>query len=281
MVKVSAGLRDEMLKILRCYYYLTSAQITRVHYAEKSLSHVQEIVKRLYEERYLERAALPVFGKGTGAFVYSLNEPGIKRLRELGYEVPGRFAAQGDLRHTVAVNDFLIGLELGARQYRYEITEMIHERDFKRDHDWVENRRGEKLSIIPDGWVDLRNRNGLRECLAIEVDRGTERKPQWREKVEAYLAWERKGYQKRFGTDRLTVVTVTVEQGEDKGARARQVLSYIEDALMSFGAQERRGMFLVAPLAFDLNQLVNERFYAMPFHPRLVALLGDWINAKE
>ena len=69
------------------------------------------------------------------------------------------------------------------------------------------------VSLIPDGCFALATPLGKAHFF-VEVDRGTETLDRFKQKVQAYIVYhENGGYEKRYGTKSLRILTVATGEG--------------------------------------------------------------------
>ncbi|MEO8716196.1 MAG: replication-relaxation family protein [Acetobacteraceae bacterium] len=235
------------------YFYLTAKQVTRLVYAETSLTRVQMLLKELTDDGYCQRLFLPrPTPHGRVPAVYTLGRLGRTYLAATGVDVPVRLRPSAErehrylfLDHTLAVNDWLIAIELLSRRApAITIRTMLHERMLRRMPIVVRDADGRQASVIPDGWLDLRVAlpDGVyRTCIALEVDRGTAEAKAFRAKVARWVAAADGPYREAFGTDLLTVAMVaTPGQG-----RADELLRWIAAELTSLHRPDATALFLV------------------------------------
>ena len=104
------------------------------------------------------------------------------------------------LEHALALNDFLIAARLVERSVpSISLVDMRHDLDLKKTPVKVTverrlpygDRIDEKVTVIPDGWLDFRQRiegqeKRKRRCIVVELDRGTTSIAPFKEKFRAY-----------------------------------------------------------------------------------------------
>lgn len=242
-----------LLLALHRYFYLTARQATRLLYAATSLTRVQTLLKELADDGSCQRLFLPrPSPHGRVPAVYTLARRGRVCLATLGIGVPARLRPSEErgyaylfLDHTLAVNDWLIALELLSRRVpAIAIRTMLHERTLRRMPIPVIDRDGRSASVIPDGWLDLRVAllEGIdRYCVALEVDMGTTEQRAFRRKIARWVAAADGSYREAFGTDLLTVAIVATP-GE---GRAEGVRRWIAAELACLRRPEAADLFLV------------------------------------
>ncbi len=276
------GAADEaILNALLRRQYLTSQQVVRLFYSPGSLTYVQSRMKRLVDGKFCQRLFLPrPAAHGSAPSVYTLARKGLAHLGRLGEEVSPRYRPSEEalhsylfLAHTLAVNDFLIACDLLCRQEPHiRLERFLHERDLKRAPDYVTDRDGNRIAVIPDAWIDLRIDEAYRLCLALELDRGTEEQRKWRRKVRGLAGWSGSTYQKRFGTNSLTVVVVSTA-GE---RRIINLLSWTENELETIRRKEAFDLFRFTaanPAQSTPSDLFLSPVWHRPFDPQPGPLL--------
>jgi hypothetical protein len=175
-------------------------------------------------------------------FVYFLSRSGLNFLRAHDVEVDVRYRPSEEqvhsymhLAHTLSVNDVLIAAELLCRQSSdLALEAVLHERVLKRRPVHVEVGTGERIGVIPDGWLDFRLAGKSQTCVALELDRGTVEQKQWRRKVRGLVAWAKGPYQAQFQTTSLTVAVVATPGPK----RVRELVNWTEAELGQLGRQE-------------------------------------------
>lgn len=227
----------DVLAMVGHYHWVTSLQVQRyLGYANKQYGN--KLLKELTQAGYLSDANwVPKAQKSPGnpPTVWSLTPRGGKALASMGIEVDRRITysvdrSQSFMAHTNAVNDALIACELFAlEQPAVELIGFLHEETFKR----------EQINPKPDGWVSYRigDREG---ALLLEIDRGTEGKRKWIEKVVAYMDFI-EGPQSRYKAlgdpERVQVAVVVrtnpTQRIKDAQERCAELIDWTEQALGS------------------------------------------------
>jgi hypothetical protein len=118
--------------------------------------------------------------------------------------------------HSLAVNDVFIGAELLDRRYiQVSLVEMEHEWTFKRNP-----FRGDVGSVAPDGLPRLRIGIEPQDAL-LEIDRGTETKAQWQDKIEKLLALAQGLCQEIYETAFAPTIATLTTAGEERREHLR------------------------------------------------------------
>jgi hypothetical protein len=261
------------------YHYLTAEQVRRLRYSPGAINYVRERLKSLTDRTYLQRVYLPRMGRGGDTpAIYRLARKGIGYLSAAGVEVLARYRpSEGEhsylfLAHTLAVNDVLIAADLLTRSHpAITLAGVLHEQVLKRRPVAVTTGTGEKLSVIPDAWLDFRLPD-RRMCVVLELDRGTVDRTPFRRKVRGLVAFSKGPYQEAFGSRGLTIAVATTA-GEK---RRDDMLAWIESELTDL-AEERRGeLFLcraIPPGAQDSDALFLRPTWHHPFRSEPTTLL--------
>ena len=267
---------DAILKALCRYHYLSASQVCRLLYKSGSLTYVQAKLKALSEAVYVQRLFLPRASRfGSAPSVYCLSSRGRAYLQQIGISIRGRRPSEESrhsylfLSHTLEANSVLIGAELLTKEMEnVQLAAVEHERSLRRHPVYVEVD-GDRVGVIPDGWLDFRVNEHEQQCIALELDRGTEEQKAWRRKFAALLAYSRGPYQERFGTASLTIAVATTSG--DK--RMWELLRWSEAQLQeSVGEPDLFRFSSLSPLA-DPREFFLGPYWYRPFdrsaHPLL------------
>jgi hypothetical protein len=125
------------------------------------------------------------------------------------------------LEHALAINDVRIAVTLACRQPGFQVLEWHSETQLKQDYDRVRLRgRRQPVPVVPDSYFALDTPRGKAHFF-LELDRGTMTTKRFRGKVEAYLEYYKSGgYEKRYGTRSLRVLTVTLSEARLSNLKA-------------------------------------------------------------
>lgn len=179
-----------MLQSLAKYRFLTAEQIRKLHFPEGSQSYCNERLRALFHKpyRYVDRRPLPLeWGKGSPKLVYTLTKRGADRLKEEGFFKDVTFQSLYKLKqgtaeykkHEIAVNEFMIAAEQGAKQKGWEMESWISEADFKhpsllKELKAYDPETGRDIPVAPDGFFSLYfPEQDKRALFFLELDRGT------------------------------------------------------------------------------------------------------------
>lgn len=236
---------ERILYALYRYHFLTVEQVTRLLYSKGSLTSVRALLALLAKHDYAMHLYLPrPTPTGSVPKIYTLARRGINYLKKQGYDIPTRFHPSEQeeksylfLRHTLAVNDFLIaaaGLEKAFPAIH--LSEVWHERVLKREEPikvsfeklTTEGKLVlgkddkpliETLHLIPDAFIDIRiaqpdMSKTYRNCLLLELDRATIEEKNFRKKIRGLLTFIKSGQsRKRFSTKFPTIAFVNTVGG--------------------------------------------------------------------
>jgi len=148
---------------------------------------------------------------------------------------------------------------------------MLHERDLKRQPLIVEDEKPKRISVIPDGFLDLRLHGQRQACVALELDRGTVEQAKWRQKVHGLIATAKGSYQQRFNTTSLTVAVIATPG--DK--RMWELLRWTEAELKQ-SSEDQADMFRftsLLPTMVSPRQLFFSPVWRRPFFHGGISLL--------
>lgn len=284
----------EILQLVRQYHFLTVDQVIRLRYSKGTKTTVQTKLKNLFEQKYLDRRSLPHIGTGNTQYIYALSTKGMNILKEQGFSGFSRFRpdefrkfAFPHLEHALAVNDFLIAANLVQTCVpAISLAEMRHDLDLKKTPIKVTvdkrlpggYRDDEKVTIIPDGWLDFRmalpeRPKPRRRCIVLELDRGTTSASPLKQKLRAYVSYAiSEDYEALFGTQ-LCMVAYATTSGEQ---RLRQLLEWCEQELTQQRLEHEANLYRFAALPsgdLDPIRLFCEPVWYKPFENEPVPLL--------
>jgi Replication-relaxation len=245
---------DRILRALGRLHFLTAKQLTRLLYTPSQLRDVQGYADELEEAGYVIALTGYTQSVGRPPNIYTLDRLGREYVAALGIWVPSRFRPKElrELRpahydHTLALNDVLISLELlSGSQPHLVIDALRHEQRLKREKVTVRLPDGRLRGAEPDAWVDLKyyrpGQKPLRQCLVIELDRGSEEQEQWREKIRILLAYSDGPYQEVFKTKYLTFAVIAADP-KDSERRRDQLMVWTDTELAHLGRMDDADLF--------------------------------------
>ena len=284
----------EILELVRDFHFLTVEQVIKLRrLSVNSKPKVQIKLKSLFENKFLDRRSLPHVGTGNTEYIYALSTKGINLLKEQGFSGFSRFRpdefrrfAFPHLDHALAVNDFLIAARLLPLSVpAITLFEMRHDLDLKKTPARVTverrlpygDRIDEKVTVIPDGWLDFRmavpdRPKPRRRCIVLELDRGTTSIAPFKQKLRAYYGYAiSEEYQDLFGTN-LCMVAYATTAGLQ---RLKQMLEWCETELIQQRLEHEANLYRFACLPEELEpkRLFCEEVWYKPFETEPVSLL--------
>lgn len=234
MAKFTLTTTDEkILSEFATYPYLTGEQVTRLLYSKGSAHYVSAKLKVLTQQKFLHRLDRETINF---PYVYCLGIRGIRFLQSLGYDIPAFHPSERThnkpmfLRHTLAVNDFLI-----AAATLPTIVPDISVHDIK--HDLTLKRT--QTMVVPDGWIDFRLNEKTQLCIWLEMDMGTMDQKPFRKKISSLIDFSRQSYEQFFGTPSLTIAIAT-PAGQQ---RFNNMLNWTQKELTDRNMQEEADLF--------------------------------------
>jgi len=200
--------------------FLRREQIERLFFADSSTSACNRRLKKLYQQKILERIFQPV-SFGHSQAIYALDTRGADLIaKEFGIKRPSLSWKKKDnrvrfmfLEHTLAINDFKISLELAINQ-RNDVELLFWKRESKELNDRVPDPEGKRkyLTVVPDGFFGIKTPEG-RSYFFLEIDMGTESNQRFARKIVAYRQyWKTRKYTERYGFRSFRVLTVTTSE---------------------------------------------------------------------
>ncbi len=289
------GVDVDILQLVHEYHFLTAEQIVTLRYSKNSLPTAQIRLKSLYENNYLERRHLPHTGTGNTEYLYHLSTKGQRYLESAGITGFSRVRKSEienmefpHLKHVLSLNDFLIAARLLPRSVpSIFLVEMRHDLDLKKTPERVTverrmpygDRIDEKVTVIPDGWLDFRmavadRPKPRRRCIVVELDRGTTSVAPFKQKLRAlYFYAISEDYQELFGTD-LCMVAYATTAGK---ARMAQMIEWCEQELEQQRLEHEANLyrFTALPDELDPKELFCEEVWYKPFENEPVSLLWN------
>jgi hypothetical protein len=257
---------EKILHTFTTYPYLTVLQVTRCLYSSGSARYVSARLKTLCERKLLHRLARETINY---PYVYCLGIQGMRYLRKIGCDMPLFYPSEHTqhaplfLRHTLAVNDFLI-----AASRLPGVSSDITVSEIK--HDWTLKKT--QKTVVPDGWIDFRIAEKTQSCLWLEMDMGTMDQKPFRQKIASLVAFSRQSYSQVFGTPSLTIAFATTA-GEQ---RQNNILTWIQRELADMHREDAADMFRV--LSVSIEHMTPEHLFLSanwyrPFDSTLLPLI--------
>ena len=214
----------DIIRAICDYRILRQDQIQALFFGVNSgaKARAQKRLVKLFDHRYLTRFFLPTQGgMNSSPILYGLDKKGAELLRlEFGYDELHWYASMKELKddfleHTLAIADVRVAVTVACQREGYELLDWQGENELKADYDHVNVRTSKGISqsvpVVPDSYFVIATPMGKAHFF-LELDRGTMTNSRFRTKVEAYVAYFQQGYQHRYGTKSLRILTVTVGQ---------------------------------------------------------------------
>ena len=288
------GVDFDILKLVHEFHFLTVAQIVTLRYSKNSFPTARIRLKDLFDNKYLERRHLPHMTTGNTEYIYYLSTKGQKTLQEAGFTGFSRVRKDEieqmkypHLEHVLALNDVLIAARLLTRDVPHiSLVDMRHDLDLKKTPVRVTverrppygDRVDEKVTVIPDGWLDFRmavvdRPKPRRRCIVLELDRGTTSIAPFKAKLRAlYYYAISEEYQELFGTD-LCMVAYATTAGT---LRLQSMIEWCEQELEQQRLEHEANLYRFACLPdgdIDPKRLFCEPVFYKPFEQETVSLL--------
>jgi hypothetical protein len=251
---------DAILRAMALFPYMLGKQVTKLLYSEGSHRSVLEIMKKLFDEGYVERKPLPSqIQKGSVPYVYFLSAPGRHYLESLGYDFSTwrypsemKLVHSSHLWHCLEVNDFLIaGITTAHSNPDVQLIETRHDLVLK----------SLDLPVKPDGW-QLFHLKGIEEAAVwLELDRGTEKIKVWKTKIQTILGYIHGNYAHDFGTPTITVAIVVPASVQQREHRIGELRSWTEQVLTATQQEYEHDVFRFIALPEEIQ---SETLYLSP-----------------
>lgn len=211
-----------ILQAIGKFQYLSAYQLTRLLFSPTSQTYTWQHVSELKRAGYVTQLELPSLRFGRPRAFYCLTSKGYRYLDDPSLPDPPRFRSVNEpyrnalfLKHTEACNDLVIlAHNLPKADDRLQLTRSLSEAQIKKT----------KFALKPDGWIELYGTKPA--ATAFEMDRATEGKERWKDKISAYSAYVREDYQSDFQSNSLTIAVVTSSR-----RRMGDLLTWTEIAL--------------------------------------------------
>lgn len=265
----------DVLEAVHRFRILSQKQIQLLFFGSRETAKYR--LQFLFDKGYLERKFLPpTQGMGRTPILYILDRRGAEALRaERGYEDIRFYSSSKDvgeyfLKHTLAINDFMVALTLACRIHGFTFESWQTENEVKADYDRVsiksETGKREDMPILPDAIFSFIAFNKRNRCM-LELDRGMEKTETFTKKVRAYTAYyDSGGYQARYSTNSGRVLTIitTQFQGEKR-------LANLKKATENAGGKRRFWFALAKNITPET--LLFEPIWSMASEPELRSLV--------
>jgi hypothetical protein len=210
-----------IVEAVHTHRVLSQKQIQLLIFGPKNVSGAKRRLRFLFDQGYLDRKFFPVqMDRLRSPTLYILDRKGAELLRlhrgydELVWYSSSRQLKPTFLEHTLAINDVMVAVTLACSQPAYELETWVTENQIKADYDRVSittsSGARRRVAVVPDSYFSILVANS-RAPFFLELDRGTMTNKQFKDKIRAYLAYQKtRGLEKRFGIKNFRVLTVTV-----------------------------------------------------------------------
>ncbi|MEE4595777.1 replication-relaxation family protein [Streptomyces sp. DSM 41524] len=278
---------ETVLRAVNRFHYMTAAQVGRLVYPQcrDENRYAQRRLRRLVEADYLLRLReLPAPRFGSAPHVFTLADRGRRHLADRGVSLASSYYRPSEeyrkawdnpfMEHTLAAVDVLVAAELLCREFDVSMPRLLTERQLKRETIRVRptgHPDARPVAVIPDAWFELSIAHEPADCVALELDRGTEEQAYWRRKIAALTAWALGPYREAFEADNLTVATVAPTT-----ARRRTLASWTYQELKAIGQTDIADIFLfteVSPVTAPPDAFFFGRFWYPAGQTEPVSLL--------
>ena len=213
---MSLTARDVMI-ILSVYEnrFLRRDQIQRLHFADASITACCVRLKKLYENRFLDRVGRPATSVKAQA-VYALDKRGTDVVaaaleinrHKIRWSRASNRVEWLFMEHTLAVSEFKVCLDValagrGEEIFFYQRGDRSHLRRIS-----VTGSKKKYFVVAPDAFLGIQTGRG--KCIFfLEVDMGTETLTRFAEKIVAYKRyWKSRQYTEEYGFNHFRVLTV-------------------------------------------------------------------------
>ena len=256
----------QLLAHVARHRFLTSAQLAALDGG--SPQNVVRSLRLLFDHGYLDRPAshlVMVPLQGTRPLVYALGPRGARALRTHGHLVNDRIdwreknkrAGAVFIEHTLAVAEFLSGLEVACR--RHGDVDFVCEGEvlalapaatraarepLRFTVDKVVAGRRQRYSVVPDGLFGLRFADDTGSYFMLEVDRGTipisrtggGTRGAWQKSITYKLAtywegWKAGHHAEQFGVKQMRVIMLTSSE-----ERMNNMLAVVDELTQGRGS---------------------------------------------
>lgn len=234
---------QRILWAVYAYRVLTADQLTQLLFPTKTgRTQCQHRLKLLFHHGYLHRTEqLSTPSEGPKPLLYTLDQQGAaalakqwdKELADLAWHPRELSLSTPFLDHLLKTNDLRIAVELACQRQGITLATWLDEATLKGPHmkeyvAVVGPQGGQvRAAIVPDGYFHLQT-PAFDFRFFLEVDRGTVTgqwdrfgRRSWARKILAYLAYYQSGgYERRYGSSKGRVLTVTVSNKRLAGLQA-------------------------------------------------------------
>lgn len=250
----------QISRLVYDYKILSTQQIERL--MGKSQSPIQQVLRRMWDGRYLDRVFPLINIFGSQSAFHILDRKGIDLLKRGGITefkgLPSKDSLDMFIKHTVAISEFRIQVMANVEQYGWSIPIWRTEQEIKTDYDRVHipNTSG-TVALVPDSYFYIQVPNKGKAHFFLELDRGKMQQSTFQQKIEAYVAYYKSGaFTKRYKAKGFRVLTV-VENESDSQLRVKNLADASEE-VQGIG---RRFWFAHLPVVQKTDLLFDPIWY--------------------
>jgi hypothetical protein len=284
---VSNFTKHQILLDLFYYHYLSLPQIIKLRFSQGSKTTARDYMHQLHQDHLVQ--VLPLYqhsfqgaNPGRPTSVFTAARAGLTYLAQVGLSDGRRYhpveemaKSQFFLKHTLLVNDTLISaVWLTRTNPQFAISRMIHERQMEEYRLRVKTkdqkqRQSAKLDLYLEWDIDL-DGDTAKYHLGIEIDRGTENKRQFSEKIQVIIKSTEDNFLKLFGVGCPWLAILTTHSQK----RADDIVEWIKEELAILKAQDLSPMFFVR--FADPSKISPEELFLSPLWKKLSYQEGRW-----
>ncbi|MEP7288438.1 MAG: replication-relaxation family protein [Chloroflexota bacterium] len=223
----------EIIRAVNDCRALQTAQVELLFFSSPKPAYKR--LEKLYHHEYLDRHFITQVAHAPAAspIIYTLGKLGAAVLAATyGYTADDfHFASRAvldwrTLQHILAINQVRVAIERACRDQAIHLLQWQDELTFRAAPDtvWIKNSRGRqsKKPVLPDSYLLIKTPKGEARFF-LEVDRGTEGIPQFREQMEVYQEYILSGdYGRRYQSKSLRILVVTT--GEQRLHNLRKAI---------------------------------------------------------
>lgn len=220
----------DVLEMVAACRVLTTEHIQALFFPSMHQTYAR--LRALYDHALLDRQFRGLYiDKMNSPIMYVIDKQGVELLQttrnpNISWNPDRKDVSQNFLDHALAINDVRVAATIACREHPdFTLLEWRGESEMKADYDYVTiqprpNSAPKRASLIPDSYFVIDTPRGKANCF-LELDRGTESLPRFREKILIYQAYYRSGmYQKRYGATGMRLLTVTTSEERAKNLKA-------------------------------------------------------------
>ena len=272
-----------ILETLGEFVYLKTDQVTRLVASPGQRTHVEALLRRMYDHRLVVRIQLPVNNK---PIIYTLDNRGARVLQEMAitprrwrpkHRMPGHYV--GDpygyfkLSHPILANEILLRFILSARANNIPFQ-------------WKDAPELQKLmrEVYPDKYLCLTAPQP--RDVFIEADTGTQTRRQMEQKLERYLEYlvdRRRLYRQHFlqprgeveGWPVICIVTQLKKRREGSRERLEELCAWIGAYAVRVGFEDYANIYRLARRWDLAGDIIGGKVWRVPGRKELYPLFTE------